>query len=123
MKYFVQGLKAIAQILLRDEFDDSTVDMKQPMKMTIFGLTNFVTCADGLYESGDVTAQEYATLLNAIFSGHAGIESLFDLYHNPDFNKNSDGSKMDLTEEKHEFEDLDILKGDSNVHVRLRSHV
>lgn len=52
--------------------------------MTVFGLTNFIVCADELFESNDLTAQQYATLLDAIFSGHSAVLSLFDLYHNPD---------------------------------------
>lgn len=91
MAYFVQGLKAIAKILLNAKASPSIDDeasvaseLKQAA-MTIFGLTDFVISADELYESDDLTAQQYATLLNAIFEGHSSVQSLFDLYHNPDF--------------------------------------
>ena len=53
--------------------------------MTIFSLTDFVIQADELFDTNDLSAQQYATLLNAIFSGHSSVQSLFDLYHNPDF--------------------------------------
>lgn len=88
MSYFVQGLKTIAKILLDvksfDQDEDSVADPKQT-SMTIFGLTDFVISADELFESNDLTAQQYTTLLNAIFTGHTSVQSLFDLYHNPDF--------------------------------------
>ena len=94
-KYFVQGLKAIAQTLLcadddMEEFalpsiDEGSVADNKSSPMTIFGLTDFVSCAEDLFETEDITGQQYATLLNAIFSGHSGVQSLFDLYHNPDF--------------------------------------
>lgn len=91
MKHFVQGLKAMAKILLSvkalpaiDE-DGPDVPGTNESAMTVFGLTDFIVCADELFESNDLTAQQYATLLDAIFSGHSAVLSLFDLYHNPDF--------------------------------------
>eukprot|EP00579_Thalassiosira_antarctica_P012061 CAMPEP_0201925474 /NCGR_PEP_ID=MMETSP0903-20130614/14724_1 /ASSEMBLY_ACC=CAM_ASM_000552 /TAXON_ID=420261 /ORGANISM="Thalassiosira antarctica, Strain CCMP982" /LENGTH=738 /DNA_ID=CAMNT_0048463161 /DNA_START=55 /DNA_END=2269 /DNA_ORIENTATION=- len=92
MKYFVQGLKAIAKILLDvkasptigDGGDGSVSDTKQT-SMSIFGVTDFVISADELFDSTDLTAQQYVTLLNAVLSGHSSVQSLFDLYHNPDF--------------------------------------
>mmetsp|Transcript_15228 Transcript_15228/g.33217 ORF Transcript_15228/g.33217 Transcript_15228/m.33217 type:complete len:309 (-) Transcript_15228:505-1431(-) len=88
MAYFTQGLKAIATILLSpsiSESDNASVVRTKQISMTIFGLTDFVIAADELFESSDFTAQQYATLLNAIFSGNSSVQSLFDLYHNPDF--------------------------------------
>jgi len=92
MKYFVRGLKNIAAILLDDKSspsvsksDDGNVTDTNQSSMTIFGLTDFVIAADELFESSDLTAQQYITLLDAFFSGHSSVQTLFDLYHNPDF--------------------------------------
>ena len=90
MSYFIQGLKSIANILLAAESlpsidENGTVADQVQTNMTIFGLTDFVIQADELFDTNDLSAQQYATLLNAIFSGHSSVQSLFDLYHNPDF--------------------------------------
>lgn len=94
MSYFVQGLKAIAKMLLATETLSPTDDDKQEKdgndstestNMTIFGLTDFIISADELFDANDLSAQQYATLLAAIFSEHPSVQSLFDLYHNPDF--------------------------------------
>lgn len=53
--------------------------------MTIFSLTDFVVCADSLYEVNDLTANQYITLLNAIFARKPEVLALQSLYHNPDF--------------------------------------
>ena len=52
---------------------------------TIFALSEFVIATDELYECDDLTTEQYATLLHAIFSDDEDIERLFDLYQNPDF--------------------------------------
>ena len=90
MSYFIQGLKSIANILLAAESlpsidENGTVTDPVQTNMTIFSLTDFVIQADELFDTNDLSAQQYATLLNAIFSGHSSVQSLFDLYHNPDF--------------------------------------
>ena len=84
----IQGLKSIANILLAAESlpsidENGTVTDPVQTNMTIFGLTDFVIQADELFDTNDLSAQQYATLLNAIFSGHSSVQSLFDLYHNP----------------------------------------
>ena len=88
MSYFIQGLKSIANILLAAESlpsidENGTVTDPVQTNMTIFSLTDFVIQADELFDTNDLSAQQYATLLNAIFSGHSSVQSLFDLYHNP----------------------------------------
>jgi hypothetical protein len=90
MTYFVKGLKSIAGILLGADntsaIDDAVIaSPRQQTPLTLFGLTDFVICADSLFDSDDLNAQQYSTLLDAIFSGNVAIQSLFDLYHNPDF--------------------------------------
>lgn len=93
MCYFIRGLKAIANILLgtkaapeidvSDNYYNTTCPKNE--SMSIFGITDFVISAEELYESNDLTKQEYVTLLHAIIVGHASVLALFDLYHNPDF--------------------------------------
>lgn len=93
MKYFVQGLKTIAKVLhgtkalssSANDISDCTIANTKPTSVTIFGLTDFVISTDELFDSNDITAQCYVTLLNAIFLGHSSVQSLFDLYHDPDF--------------------------------------
>jgi hypothetical protein len=90
MTYFVKGLKSIAGILLGADntsaIDDSIIaSPRQQTPLTLFGLTDFVICADSLFDSDDLNAQQYSTLLDAILSGNVAVQSLFDLYHNPDF--------------------------------------
>ena len=93
MTYFVQGLKGIAKILpgtepyslATDDISDGKIAKEKPTSMTIFGLTDFVISTDELFDSTELTAQEYVTLLNAIFLGHSSVQSLFELYHDPDF--------------------------------------
>lgn len=88
MSYFIRGLKAIANILLNSspEVDESNeYNADSPKKMSIFGITDFVISAEELYDSNDLSEQEYVTLLDAIIIGHASVLALFDLYHNPDF--------------------------------------
>ena len=92
MKYFVQGLKAIVKTLLDvkasptiGDGDDGSVSDTKQTSMSIFGITDFVISADELFDSTDLTAQQYVTLLNAVLSGNSSVQPLFDLYHNPDF--------------------------------------
>ena len=88
MSYFVQGLLAIAVILLGADASPANDEMKvfpRQTSISISGLTDFVVSASELYDSADVTVQQYATLLDAIFSGHSSVQALFDLYHNPEF--------------------------------------
>ena len=103
-KHFVQGLKAIAKILLSNEdlpamaecdASDDTSLAGAETPLTLFGLTDFVLAADELFETGDHSPQQYATLLNAIFSGHPSVLSLFRLHHDPDFIVACDGD-LDL---------------------------
>ena len=74
-EFFVQCLKSIAAVLL---------DGKSSTK-SIFDLIDFVVAADELYETSDLTAEQYVTLLNAIFEGDSDIERLFDLHRSPEF--------------------------------------
>lgn len=89
MSYFVQALKAIAKVLIQDEAppadNESTEEIAIKTPMTMFGLNDFIISADDLFETDDLTAEQYTTLVNAIFSQHPSVQSLFDLYHNPDF--------------------------------------
>jgi hypothetical protein len=64
---------------------DDDADFTRKASMNISGLTDFVITADKLFECEDVTAQQHATLLDAILSGHPAVQALFDLYHCPDF--------------------------------------
>jgi hypothetical protein len=88
--YFIRGLKAIANILLNsspevNKSNEYNTDYPTKTSMTIFGITDFVISAEELYDSNDLSEQEYVTLLDAIIVGHASVRALFDLYHNPDF--------------------------------------
>ena len=87
VSYFVQGLKAVAKILIDGKEEQELTAGTDAMEtaMTIFSLTDFVICADSLYEVNDLTANQYITLLNAIFAGKPEVLALQSLYHNPDF--------------------------------------
>lgn len=82
---FVEALKAIAKILLNENDE-------QKSSTTLFSLTDFIICADELWDSSDLNSQQYITLVHAIFSGHSSVQALFDLYHNPDFLLAVDGN-------------------------------
>ena len=73
--------------------DDCDVAIPKKTALTIVAITDFVTAAKELYDSNDLTEQEYVTLLDAIIVGHASVQSLFDLYHNPDFLLACDSNK------------------------------
>ena len=87
MSFFVRGLKAIANILLgTGTAPEIDIGYPETTPVSIVGITEFIIIAEELYESNDITEQEYVTLLDAIIVGHDSVLSLFDLYHNnPDF--------------------------------------
>lgn len=89
MSYFVKGLKAIAKVLLAADAEAlPSIDENGTVsnaELNLFGLTDFIIQADELFDCEDLDSAQYTSLLNAIFSGHAPVNALFDLYHNPDF--------------------------------------
>ena len=90
MAFFEMGLKAIASVLIGGMTSDEMLLMEEgaankKSAKTIFGLSEFVIATEELYESSDLTTEQYATLLHAIFSDDEDMERLFDLYQNPDF--------------------------------------
>jgi len=72
MKYFVQGLKAIAEILLDvkashtiGDGDDGPIRSRLPCQISDSLIS---ISADELFDSTDLTVQQYVKLLNTIFS-------------------------------------------------------
>jgi hypothetical protein len=60
-------------------------EVKSPPNRSIFSLTEFIETADELLLGRDLTAEQYITVVWAIYSGHAEVEKLFDLHGCPDF--------------------------------------
>ncbi len=82
LKYFVNGLKCFADILIKDGDDAIKItQINQPLR-SIPGLMNFVVSAHDLLDSKDLTREEYATLVIAIFAGHTVIKALHHLFQN-----------------------------------------
>ena len=75
-------MKSIAKVLLDSEDAD---EKWTPPSKTIFGLYEFVSCADELFANKDLTAEQYVAVIDAIYSGHPEVESMFELHMNPDF--------------------------------------
>ena len=73
------GLKAVAEVLLGRENAD------EPPSKTIFGLVDFISCADELLSENDLTAEQYVSVVDAIFSSHPEVEKMFELHFSPDF--------------------------------------
>ena len=82
LKYFVNGLKYFADILIKDGDDAIKITQENQPLRTIPGLMNFVESAEDLFDSKDLTRQEHATLVIAIFAGHTMIEALQHLFQN-----------------------------------------
>ena len=85
LKHFVNGLKCFADILIKDGDDAIKITQENQPLRTIPGLMNFVTSAEDLFDSKDLTRQEHATLVVAIFAGHTMIEALQHLFQNRRF--------------------------------------
>lgn len=83
---FMFGLKAIANVLLgTDDTANDKSDIKSPPSKTIFGMFEFISAADKLLIDGDFTAEQYVTVVDAIYSGKGEVEKLFELHCCPDF--------------------------------------
>ena len=85
LKYFVNGLKYFADILIKDGDDAIKITQENQPLRTVPGLMNFVASAEDLFDSNDLTRQEHATLVIAIFAGHTVIEALQHLFQNRRF--------------------------------------
>jgi len=82
----VIGIKSFAELLIDSE--DDVIPVETPTKQslrTIWGLIDFVTSAEDLFLSGDLTREDYATLVNAIFAGQSLVQALYHLYQNRTF--------------------------------------
>jgi hypothetical protein len=76
--HYVNGLKSFAELLI-DHGDDVIVFKEGIQSLSsISGLINFASSAKKLFESGDLPRQEYATLVNAIFTGHSEVQSVYE---------------------------------------------
>ena len=53
--------------------------------MTIFGLTRFINSAEELWESNEISENEYIMLLNATFSRHSCMEVIFAAFRSSTF--------------------------------------
>jgi hypothetical protein len=123
MSFFVKGLKEIASVLMGSSDEDAMLLMEEgapkTSAKTIFGLSEFVIATDELYESNDVTTEQYVTLLHAIFSDDEDIERLFDLYQNPDFllacDTENDRSSLLLRDLLHIGKRLNPIKSDDSM--------
>ncbi|KAL3768373.1 hypothetical protein ACHAW5_005211 [Stephanodiscus triporus] len=83
LNYFVNPLKYFAQVLIEDGIDD--MDMIKGIQpfWTASGLINFLSSAEDLFRSDNLTRQEYATLINAVFEEQPLIEALYHVFQNP----------------------------------------
>lgn len=81
---FVSGLKSIAKVLLGCRSEEAD-EINSPPTKNLYGLTEFVSAADELWESNDLTLEQYIAVIHAILSGHEEAENLFNLHCNPDF--------------------------------------
>ena len=84
------GLKAIAKVLKPGTIEssnatDDLLNIDSPPSKTIFSLLQFISAADELFDSQDLTADQYVAVIDAIYSDHPEAEKLFDLHCNPDF--------------------------------------
>ena len=85
LNYFISGLKYFAQVLIESDIDDLEIEEGIQPFWTASGLINFVTSAMDLFRSADLTRQQYATLVNAVFAGQSLIEALYHVFKNPRF--------------------------------------
>ena len=81
MTYFVEGLKVIARMLINSK---TSLDDLAGSK-SIFDFIEFIVAADELFESSDLTAEQYVKLIAAIFGEDPDVENLFDLHRCPEF--------------------------------------
>lgn len=87
---FVMSLKAIAKVLEPGTFESSNIEddssqIVSPPSKTIFGLQEFISAADELFDGHDITADQYVAIIEAIYSANPEAEKLFELHCNPDF--------------------------------------
>ena len=85
LNYFINGLKYFAQILIEDGIDDLEIEEGIQPFWTASGLINFITSAEDLFRSADLTRQQYATLVNAVFAGQSLIKALYHVFKNRRF--------------------------------------
>ena len=84
LNYFIKALKFFAQVLTKDGIDELEMikGNHQPF-WTASGLINFLSSAEDLFRSDNLTRQEYATLIYAVFEEQKLIEALYHLFRNP----------------------------------------
>ncbi|KAL3786295.1 hypothetical protein ACHAW5_001908 [Stephanodiscus triporus] len=84
LNYFINPLKYFAQVLLIENGIDD-MEMKKGIQpfWTASGLINFLSSAEDLFLSDNLTRQEYATLVNAVFEERPLIEALYHVFENP----------------------------------------
>ncbi len=85
LNYFINGLKYFAQILIEDGIEDMEIEEGIQPFWTASGLINFVTSAEDLFWSADLTRQDYATLVNAVFARQSLIKALYHVFKNRRF--------------------------------------
>ena len=108
MSYFVDSLHSIAKVLLKNKISSSSF-ADASTTPTLFGLTEFIIVAEELFHNEQISPSEYATLVNAIFSGQEDVDALFDLYSNPDFALACDESGEEHARTRLCFRDLKHL--------------
>jgi hypothetical protein len=85
---FSQGLRTIADILMgAEKCSDSPPDDQKQIRVTIFGLNCFINSAAGLLKSNEISEEQHAMLLSAIFSRHPSLELVFALFRSPFYHR------------------------------------
>lgn len=81
----MSGLKYIAKVLIDSDPSGVSEPIESPPIKTLFGLTEFVSAADELFEGNGLTLEQYISVIDAIYSGQEEVEKLFELHCSPDF--------------------------------------
>ena len=86
LSYFVRGLQTIVDILGGVEGNSCSSFFEQSY-VTLSGIKDFTMCAEELVKSGDITEDQYAILMEAIFAQHASTHGLYHYFCSLAFHK------------------------------------
>ena len=86
LSYFVRGLQTIADILCGVEGESCSSFFEQ-WQATVFGITDFTLCAEKLTKSGEITEQQYAMLMEAIFARSPSTHDLLQYFRCLEFHE------------------------------------
>jgi hypothetical protein len=102
--YFVNALKTFAEYLIMN--GDHPIVFRRGIQelRTISGFINFITSAEDLLKSGDLTREGYVNLVNYTFADRTLFATLHHLYQKPNFRYYNDNEF--LQESKYHLRDL-----------------